>query len=204
MKNNSILVLLITVLLSVITSLCSALPYEIIDLGTLGADHSEAYGINESGQIVGYSYITGDNYCHAFLYENNQMTRVEFSSGNFSIATAINESGQIAGYSNGRAYLLSNGVSQNLGALKEDDIISYPYGLNNLGQVVGISGTDYSIFDDEWKGSAFLYSEGQMKDLNSLISSNSGWTLDVAKAINDNGQIVGSGKFNSDNMDSLK
>ena len=38
---------------------------------------------------------------------------------------------------------------------------------------------------------AFLYNNGTMTDLNSLIPS--GWILEVANAINDNGQIVGQG-----------
>ena len=46
----------------------SAIPYEIIDLGTLGGDYSYAYGINDSGQIVGWA-STSSGYGHAFLYE---------------------------------------------------------------------------------------------------------------------------------------
>jgi probable HAF family extracellular repeat protein len=64
---------------------------------------------------------------------------------------------------------------------------SYAYGINNNGQVVGLantgSGAQY----------AFLYRGGIMTDLNSLIPTNSGWTLSGARAINDSGQIVGSG-----------
>ena len=40
---------------------------------------------------------------------------------------------------------------------------------------------------------AFLYSGGVMTDLNTLIPSNSGWTLDGATGINDLGQICGTG-----------
>ena len=39
----------------------------------------------------------------------------------------------------------------------------------------------------------FLYSNGAMTDLNSLIDPHSGWTLETATAINDQGQIVGWG-----------
>jgi len=38
-----------------------------------------------------------------------------------------------------------------------------------------------------------------MQDLNALIPANSGWTLNWAFAINDNGQITGSGTINGAN-----
>ena len=40
---------------------------------------------------------------------------------------------------------------------------------------------------------AFLYSDGQMQDLNDLIPADSGWNLTDASAINTSGQIVGEG-----------
>ena len=43
------------------------------DLGTLGGTESFAYGINDSGQVVGWSYTTGDSYSHAFLYSSGTM-----------------------------------------------------------------------------------------------------------------------------------
>jgi probable HAF family extracellular repeat protein len=43
---------------------------------------------------------------------------------------------------------------------------------------------------------AFLYSNGTMIDLNSLLPANSGWQLIQANGINDSGQIVGTGFLN--------
>jgi probable HAF family extracellular repeat protein len=51
------------------------------------------------------------------------------------------------------------------------------------------SGTDYH---------AFVYSNGKMQDLNSLITPIPGWTLITAFGINDAGQIVGYMINNSD------
>jgi probable HAF family extracellular repeat protein len=42
---------------------------------------------------------------------------------------------------------------------------------------------------------ALLHAGGVMHDLNRLIPAASGWVLNVAHAINDGGQIVGSGVF---------
>jgi probable HAF family extracellular repeat protein len=52
------------------------------------------------------------------------------------------------------------------------------YGMNNAGQVTGAS-----------NGHAFLYRDGQMRDLGALLGSGSS-----ASAINDAGQITGSSK----------
>lgn len=69
------------------------------DLGTLGQS-SFAYGINASGDIVGYSYINGAE--HAFLYEDGVMldlnALIDPNSGwVLTQAYAINANGQIVG-----------------------------------------------------------------------------------------------------------
>jgi len=57
--------------------------------------------------------------------------------------------------------------------------------INNRGEVVGESATANGQV-------AFLYRGGQMLDLNTLISPNSGASLAGATSINDAGQIVAS------------
>jgi probable HAF family extracellular repeat protein len=66
---------------------------------------------------------------------------------------------------------------------------SWVRGINNRQQVVGFSDTVDSSH-------AFLYADGRMFDLNSLLPANSGWSLVSAQAINDIGQIVGYGNVN--------
>ena len=41
--------------------------YTLTDLGTFGGSQSEAFGINASGQVVGYAQ-TASGASHAFLY----------------------------------------------------------------------------------------------------------------------------------------
>jgi probable HAF family extracellular repeat protein len=71
---------------------------------------------------------------------------------------------------------------------------SWAYGINNSGQIVG-----YCAAWDEYKeDAAFLYTNGTMVKLNSLLTGASavGWDLRVAYSINDSGQIVGYGVKN--------
>jgi probable HAF family extracellular repeat protein len=73
------------------------------DLGTLGGTNSNAlYGINDLGDVVGWSDIAGDAATHAFLYSGNAMadlnSLIDPSLGwTLTQARSINDVGQIAG-----------------------------------------------------------------------------------------------------------
>ena len=54
------------------------------DLGTLGGTNSVAYGINASGQVVGYAHTTGNAAAHAFLYSGSTMTDLGTLGGTYS------------------------------------------------------------------------------------------------------------------------
>ena len=58
--------------------------------------------------------------------------------------------------------------------------------INATGQVVGSAQTGTNSYH------AFLYTNGSMTDLNSLVTT-PGWTLEEANGINDSGQICGTG-----------
>lgn len=169
---------------------------KLTDLGTLGGVTSYARAINNAGEIVGTSQMA-DKTDHAFLYSNSKMIDLG-TLGGASWAQAINNSGQIAGYSevagievNGEkikhAFLYSKGKMADLGT-PSGGTSSWAYAINDAGQVVGMSYVNGGQ-------RAFLFSEGRMQDLNNSIPPGSGWILSEATAINNKGQIAGSGLF---------
>ena len=161
----------------------------VTDLGGLGGNYTTPFGINTSGQIVGYSRTT-NGVDHPFLYSGGRMMDLGTLWGTSGEATAINDSGQVVGLLgspsvNSRAFLYSNGQMIDLGTMGGSGAYSAADGINNFGQIVG------QAQNGQFQMHAFLYSNGVMLDLNNLIVTNAGWTLKEAKAINDNGQIVG-------------
>lgn len=157
----------------------------ITDLGTLpGASGSEATGINDIGQIVGYSHTANGNE-HAFLYSAETMTDLGTLAGGFnSYAMGINSAGQVVGKADTgsgavHAFLYGGGTMMDLGTLP-GGATSSATAINKLGQIVGYSTTASGVEH------AFLLSGGSIADLGTLPGGAS-----LATGINDSGVIVG-------------
>ena len=164
-------------------------------LGSLqGGCGSIAQAINRFGQVVGYSCTSANNPTYAFIWSKTTGMKNlgTLPRGGVSYAFAINDLGQVAGGSDcgtgchhAALWSKTKGSMLDLGVLpgaKGSDA----FGINNVGQVVGNS--DIGTF--VWSPST------GMLDLNNLIPANSGWVLEFATAINDQGQIVGFGTLN--------
>jgi probable HAF family extracellular repeat protein len=160
--------------------------------------------INDSGHIVGESVFTyGPPFkSHAFLWNGSTMKDLGTLSGGItSIANAINTLGVIVGQSDssatgGRwhaAMWNSSNVIKDLGVLK-GGTYSMAFGVNDSNVVVG-----YGNISTNAPHAMVWTSAGGMKDLNSLIPTNSGWVLINANAINKVGQITGYGSKNGHN-----
>lgn len=166
---------------------------QIQSLGTLGGNFSTAYGVNNAGQIAGTSQ-TSSGAMAAFLWNGKTMQNLETLGGSSSYGAAIDASGQVVGSSQTasgylHAFLWTAGSMQDLGTLGGSN--SFALGINDSGSVVG-----YSLTQGNAASHAFLYTDGVMTDLNSLLPVGSGWTITEAYGIDNSGDIVGAGVFN--------
>lgn len=165
----------------------------VTDLGTLGGAESIAWGINDSGQVVGQSDVAGGSFPHAFLYTPNQggtggtmtdlgsLSPLDQQFDGSSIAYGINDSGQVVGDGVSGFLYTPNKVGAS------GTITSVAGGvdaINSSGQVVG---------NDSPSVDAFLFTPNQ---------SGTGWTTtdlgtlpgddaSYATGISDSGEVVG-------------
>jgi hypothetical protein len=103
----------------------------------------------------------------------------------------VNDSGHVVGASHDHAMAWGIGPDGKdaLAAFRPmlDSLDSAAFGINNRDEIVGFYG---GTADPR----AFLISGGQLLDLNDLLPIDSGWDLEVATGINDDGQVVGLGR----------
>lgn len=160
-----------------------------------GDTYSEAWAINESGQVVGESG-SDEDHGQAFLYSGGVMKGLGTLPGQpHSEAFGIDNSGRIVGWSyssrarvQGRAFLYRNGEMMDLETLP-GDTYSMARAIDEHGRVVGQSR------DASGQNRAFLWENGQMTNLNSVtpnLTDSSLKRLLDAYAISESGQIVGS------------
>jgi probable HAF family extracellular repeat protein len=153
-----------------------------------------ATGINAVDQVVGSP---------AFVWKSGTLTMLPAAAGapaGDAGATAINISGQIVGWSGiagssgaQHAALWSGGTVTDLGTI---DSIAYNQAnaINAAGQIVGTA--DPHCVPCANPVAWLREPGGALTDLNTLIPTGSGWTLEQANGINDRGQIVGAGLHN--------
>ena len=154
----------------------------IQDLGIDDNFRSEAWGINNSGKIIGWKDIPGGA-SEGWLFDAGLTTNL----GQGVIPYDINDQGEIVGWyhpsvgGGTHAFLWKEGNLIDLSLLANQNL-SAANSINSSGEIVGVP--------------AFIYKEGEVKNLNSLIEPGTGWILSTATCINDFGMIVGSGLLN--------
>jgi probable HAF family extracellular repeat protein len=156
---------------------------------------SEANDINEAGHAVGTVH---DDFNFgvpvAFMYRDGVTTYLGMGENWYGVASAINTHDQVAGHAYGmledgtadltrmHAAIYDDGVARDLGAMREGGN-SAAWDINDAGHVVGWTDTMAGV-------RAFLYVNGEMVLLDSLIDPDSGWTIQDARAINVDDQIA--------------
>lgn len=167
------------------------------DLGTLGGSSSTAFALNALGQVTGESRVASED-TRAFLFDGNVMLNLGTLGGTRSTGRAINNQGEVVGDSTtandaeSHGFIYRNGTLVDLGTL--GGWWSTGSDVNNLGQVVG------SSLDTNQQQRAFVWVDGVMTDLNTLLPANSGWELTSAQFINDNRQVVGEGLYQNESL----
>jgi probable HAF family extracellular repeat protein len=183
---RSVVLLLSAATLCAASTNASAAPvYTFTDLGTLGGTYSYATGINDAGQVVGYSHTIGNAAYYATLWNKAIASNLgTLPGGAYSDARAINNAGDVAGYSytvsgTHHATLWSGTTATDLGTLGGTH--SYATAINTSGQVAGYSNTTgtYNFHATLWNGTT-------KTDLGTLGGASS-----YARSINTSGHVVG-------------
>ena len=195
----------------------------MIDLGGFGGANGFSNALNNRGQVIGGSSIASNpgacfflNFfpgCHPFLWDRGKLIDLNTSTvgGKPLSADWFNDAGEIVGYAEFPtpggtvfdAYLWRNGLATDLGHFS-GDCGSRAWGINASGQVVGASNffcDVVPIIPEGFPHHAFLWENGDLVDLNSLVPKDSSLELvgtgplsDVeVPNINDRGEIVGVG-----------
>jgi probable HAF family extracellular repeat protein len=143
--------------------------------------------INNNGDVTGgctdsTSNATSKQY--VVLWHNGTPTDLGNLGGPQIRTTALNNSSpaQVTGFGQdstdaNHAFLWSNGTMTDIGAAFYPDEL-YPTAINDQGVIVG---------------GPFIYSNGTLQDLNTLVPPGSGFTLEDATSVNDKGQIIVNG-----------
>jgi probable HAF family extracellular repeat protein len=182
-------------------------PDQIQELPLISGDTSgAATAINDNGQIVGISGICDQavgrhTAKHAVLWENGAVTDIypDAPAPWWNTPTAINQRGDIVGFAGDPAFVegdilhafkwtKEDGIRQ-LRPLKHrtpEHVDSEAYGINEAGQVVGVS-----CDADQVDCRAVIWDHSSnATDLNDFKGGYSG-VLAIAKDINNNGEIAG-------------
>jgi probable HAF family extracellular repeat protein len=186
---------------------------QVRQLGPLPGDTvGLALWINDRGQAVGASGSCANTRLpplalgpHAVLWESDGTPvnlgnlggtgNPELGTGN--MALGVNNAGEVVGASvligntTTHAFLWARETGmRDLGTLP-GDVNSAALAINDRGQVVGISYGAHGPFDGS--GKPFLWQNGLMTDLTSLVPADSSLAVVFAGAINSRGEIAGFG-----------
>jgi probable HAF family extracellular repeat protein len=161
-----------------------------ISSASLFPSGTEAYGVDNVGEVVGTGYLSSSNF-HAFLYSGGKMTDLGPPGAYQATAYAINTSGQVVGtyaLNSGASgtFLYTDGMMTILPSPPGPSSIGYGSAINDKGEIAG-----YLFVAESYHAAKF--SNGVWTDLGEIP----GAAYNVALGINLSGQIVGTARFPS-------
>jgi len=174
------------------------------DTGRLEGASGFPTAMNARGEVVGWS-VTASISPRAWLWSDRRVQDLGTLGGPSSKAFAINDSGDVVGAADlsgdeRHAFLYRHGAMRDLSTL--GGRVSVAYDINASGQIVGWSAPEPDVAGAHAssRGRAFLYENGQMKDLNRrLVGPEAQFvTLQEAVAINEAGVIAANGMDSRD------
>jgi probable HAF family extracellular repeat protein len=164
------------------------------DLGTLGGNDAAAFLINEKGQVMGWSYAstTTPGGCFplvlgSFLWDQEHgMRNLGDFGGACTLAYDLNNRGQVVGFSvledgTSRGFLWQDGSLRDLGGVPGGNTTAFV--VNEAGQAAGVGSAPEAAFFH----ALFWPKVGEAIDLGTIGTD----PCSSAKAINNNGQVVG-------------
>jgi len=167
------------------------------DLGTFGGEDGVVTAINDAGQMVG-SFGTEP---HADYADRRAFITTTAGvgiplgtlGGRVSVALDLNDAGEAAGNAQTptgqyHGFVYRSATLIDIGTLPGGKQ-SFAHGINRPGDVVGSADSGETL-------RAVIYRDGALTDLNTYLAASAGWVLNEARAINDSGQIVGTGLIN--------
>jgi len=166
--------------------------------GNYSISGTQAYGINDKGQVVG-QFAESNNVPQGFLYRHGKYTTIDdphagAGFGQGTTAHAINDFGEIVGW-----YIDKKGVTHGfLYSINTHDFTTlndpsagkgstYAEGINDLGEIVGL------YVDKTGVDHGFLYSisTGQFTTINDPLAGTGKFEGTELIGINNHGQILG-------------
>ncbi|MGA8619119.1 MAG: hypothetical protein WB660_11455 [Candidatus Sulfotelmatobacter sp.] len=171
-----------------------------------GDSDGTANAINDKGQMAGISGLCENavgaaSARHAVFWENQDSTPINMGNLGgkaWNTPASMNSKGEVVGFGNpsGGQYAPFNAIafywSKSTGMLNLGTLDPFPnsiaYAINNHGLIVGqaLNASNSAVLSH-----AFIYQDGIMTDLNSLMIGHNSLTLVYANDVDDEGVIVG-------------
>lgn len=159
------------------------------DVGSLGGTKSIGYGLNNRGEIVGFSKMAGDSTRHPFLWRHGRLRDLGTLGGDRGEAWWINDFGHVVGWADlpgsqsHHAFVWRNHQMKDLGT-PDGNACSMGEKINRFDQVVGDSG------ECGVGGDPFLWENDDIVAIRDLIVRGPQRFVFDAFDINDQGEIV--------------